>query len=371
MAPETEDHLHSKQPIAKDKLSTDFSEFSINDKPPKELIDQSTKLVHQSLLKEEPEFVRVKAFRDRQGDEHFKKQREISDATTKKDETVFFFMMRQIAEEMHAAVSIFDVSIYPDDEMKVLDLCMAPGGYSAAVLKHHKKARVFGITLPESLGGHEVVLDKSKLAGLQKIDITMLVGEFSNQPVPANHPERSNFLMVRPFRHHSFHLIFCDGIILRSHERANQRKVVEAFRLRFSQLILALHRISEGGTIVMLLHKVDQWSSMLILYQFSKFSSTELFKPIKKHGARSSFYMVAKNVNPKHPAAQEALQSWRDGWWTSTFGGEDGLGEEIEYPEVFVNEVIEEFGKTLALLGGPIWKIQADALSKTDYAGEE
>ncbi|KAH8808399.1 hypothetical protein F5884DRAFT_732738 [Xylogone sp. PMI_703] len=373
MASEPEDTSHTKQQTSDDEPSAQLSELTINDDAPKEIIDEPTKLVHKFLLKEEPEFVRAKEFRDRgwyqnkeQGDEYFKKQREMSDATTQKQ---FFVMMRQIAEEMHVAVSIFDISIYPDTELKILDLCMAPGGYSAAALNHHRKAKVFGITLPESQGGHEVVLDKSKLAGLQKIDITMLAAEFFNKPVPPNHPERSSFSMLRPFRHHSFHLIFCDGIILRTHERAIRRRVTEAFRLRFSQLILALHRISEGGTLVMLLHKVDQWSSMLILYQFSQFSNIELFKPVRKHGARSSFYMVAKNIDPKHPAAKEALESWKEGWWTSTFGGEDGLGTVIEYPEAFVGEVIEKFGKRLALLGRPIWRIQADALSKTDYAG--
>lgn len=278
--------------------------------------------------------------------------------------------MKQIAEEMHTTFSVFDIPICPNTEIKVLDLCMAPGGYSSAVLNHHKNAKVFGITLPESLGGHEIILDKFRLAGLQKIDITMLAAEFSAKPVPAHHPERSNFLTVRPFRHHSFHLIFCDGIILRSHERAIRHTEVEAFRLRFSQLILALQRISEGGSIIMLLHKADQWVSMLILYQFSKFADIKLFKSHRKHATRSSFYMIAKNVKPEHPAAQEALRSWKDGWWTSTFGGEDGQGELMRYSEEFITGVIEAFGKELVRLARPIWKIQADALSRTDYAGD-
>ena len=65
--------------------------------------------------------------------------------------------------------------------------------------------------------------------------------------------------------------------------RAQYREKSEASRLLTSQLVLALQRISMGGTIVILLHKVDAWDTVALRYTFSKSSSLRLFKPKKKH----------------------------------------------------------------------------------------
>lgn len=57
--------------------------------------------------------------------------------------------------------------------------------------------------------------------------------------------------------------------------------------------------------------------------------------------------------------------------YEATFGGEDGTGGKISGPdEKFVLQVIQEFGPTLIKLGIPVWRIQADALSRTEYAGD-
>jgi hypothetical protein len=70
---------------------------------------------------------------------------------------------------------------------------MAPGGYTAAALKHHLGARVFGITLPAAQGGHHVLLDETRLSGLKYLDVTMLVKEFTKKPIPLSHPDRASF----------------------------------------------------------------------------------------------------------------------------------------------------------------------------------
>jgi len=36
-----------------------------------------------------------------------------------------------------------------------------------------------------------------------------------------------------------------------------------------------------------------------------------------------------------------------------------------------MQELLTEFGQTLAKIGSPVWRIQADALSRTKYAGGE
>ena len=199
----------------------------------------------------------------------------------------------------------------------------------------------------------------------------MIFKEFTDQPIPETHPDRKNFIPVRPFRSHRFDLIFCDGKVLRTQPRPIYREGREVTRLAMSQLILALQRIQEGGTVIMLLHKIDSWHALEILYPFSKFASIEVFKPVKIHATRSSFYMIAKNIQPQHADAQAAVKSWKDAWWRATFGGEDGTGEGKKDPDdALICKVLTEFGDRLMELGRPIWTIQANALSKTSYAGD-
>jgi hypothetical protein len=200
------------------------------------------------------------------------------------------------------------------------------------------------------------------------LDITMLASEFGVDEVPPRHPEHTSFLVERPYLGQLFHLVFCDGQVLRTHQRAGYREQQEALRLTVSQLILALQRIRAGGTLVMLLHKVEAWDTTELLYQFSRFSSIQLFKPERSHAIRSSFYVVAKNVLPDTEAAKQAVGIWKKAWWRATFGGPNGTGEAKLIPdESDVQAVIDEFGTELISLGRPIWEIQANALSKMDF----
>ena len=248
---------------------------------------------------------------------------------------------------------------------------MAPGGYTAAVLKHHPYAKCFGITLPAKQGGHPLRILTNVLAGLKQVDVTMLANEYMSGPVPKTHPAYSEFIHVRPFHCYKFDLVFCDGMVLRTQERACYREQVEVTRLACSQMILALQRIATGGTIIMLLHKIDSFGAAFILYTFSKFAEVDSFKPARKHGSRSSFYMIAKNVQPQLDAAVQAVKEWKDAWWQATFGGPDGTGEpKKDHPESAVRNMLEVYGERLIEMGRPVWRIQADNLSKTDYAGD-
>jgi len=69
-----------------------------------------------------------------------------------------------------------------------------------------------------------------------------------------------------------------------------------------------MQRISQSGTLAMLLHKVGSWGSALIMYTLSKFASVKVFKLSKKHATRPSFYTIAKNVDPNHPDAVAAIK---------------------------------------------------------------
>ncbi len=70
-------------------------------------------------------------------------------------------------------------------------------------------------------------------------------------PLPSQQhtPTSEALFFERPFLGQTFDLVFCDGQVLRTHSRGEHREHGEPFRLRVSQLILALQRIDAGGTL--------------------------------------------------------------------------------------------------------------------------
>jgi 23S rRNA U2552 (ribose-2'-O)-methylase RlmE/FtsJ len=276
-------------------------------------------------------------------------------------------MMKQIGDELEDSTHALSQLSHGAEDVKILDLCMAPGGYTFSALKYNPGATAFGITLPPDKGGHEVLLQSSK-SSVQLLDITMLANEFGVETPPLTYPEHTSLLSDRPYSEHMFQLIFCDGQVLRTHQRAKYREQQEARRLTVSQLILALQRIQPGGTLIILLHKVETWDTTELLYHFSHFSSIQLFKPKRKHSIRSSFYLIARNVQPDADAAKSAVEMWKQTWWHATFGGENGTGAcKVMAGEDYVRTVLSQFGSELVDLGRPIWEIQANALSKMDF----
>lgn len=138
--------------------------------------------------------------------------------------------------------------IIPSDtteQFAVLDLCMAPGGYSATVLKHCPSAQIRGISLPIENGGHRMRLNNWELdprINVKFLDITMLSTEFGPPaPLPDDYLHLAACLDERPFLNFSFDLVFCDGQVLWSHEpMSRSQREWKATRLTTSQLILAL-----------------------------------------------------------------------------------------------------------------------------------
>jgi len=280
-------------------------------------------------------------------------------------------MMQQIGDEIQAKTGAFSHvnQIQPGDEIKILDLCMAPGGYTSTALKYNPRAKATGITLPPNQGGHKVLLKSPQVTILYR-DITMFAKEFvpDDHEIPIQHPAQSSFLTERPFINHKFNLVICDGQVLRTHQRPEYREANEATRLTNSQLILGLQRILQGGTVIMLLHKIEAWDTMELLYLFSRFADIEVFKPVKKHAIRGTFYLIAKSVQPDEEAASVAVEAWKKAWWYATFGGEEGTGAgRMQVDDGYVRSVIDDFGERFIMLARPVWKIQADALGRSDF----
>jgi hypothetical protein len=75
--------------------------------------------------------------------------------------------------------------------------------------------------------------------------------------------------------------------------------------------MLALQRIKKGRKLVVLLHKLDTWNTVLMLHTLTKFMLLQLFKPKKKHPVRSSFYVVAYQMQLQSPCFRAAVANWK------------------------------------------------------------
>ena len=119
--------------------------------------------------------------------------------------------------------------------------------------------------------------------------------------------------------------------------------------------------------MVVLLHKVEATETVSLLYKFSKFSSIKLFKPARHHAKRSSFYMIATNIQSQKREAVLAVERWKRQWKIATFGTDVEYEEELRAVCLNAEEVLEEFGRELVRLGREVWGIQARALEKAPF----
>ncbi|RPA91504.1 hypothetical protein L873DRAFT_1714037, partial [Choiromyces venosus 120613-1] len=299
---------------------------------------------------------------------HFNRQRLTSDssANNKKTQHGFFKMMLEIAEEINHAADIFPALA----GQRVLDVCMAPGAFTEFALRRNPRCFVDGITLPVESGGHEVLLRTSGRRNLT-ISFTDLTLHTTYLPpgvrVPEHFPDRHAFATNPPLPQMSppYDLVICDGQRLRTHEQAGFRSW-EPGRLLLSQLILALTNIRPGGTMLVLLHRVEQWNTVSLMYRFSQFADISLFKPKSAHATRSSFYLIATRVRPDRAAPW--VSHLRHCWAGLTFGGEEGRGMPLDDAEdLEVEDVLRVFGGRLISLGHEIWEAQRDALSSSKW----
>jgi len=271
---------------------------------------------------------------------------------------------------------------------RILDICMAPGGYSAVALRFNPYAEIHGITLPRSSGGYSIQFS-GKIAQLIYQDINYYLPDFPDgRKVPATHIDASLFIDFPKFgctgaesdprpahqadspriaqSNDAFNLIFCDGNVLRTHVRADHRadKNREAGRLTYSQLILAMTNIAHGGTVIILLHHIDNWFNVRLLQEFSTFSTISLFKSTAHHQMTSAFYLITKNIQAGN-LKEEILNKWKENWWSLTFGGEDGLGTALAAPnDNEIDEVLKESGEKIRTMAEPAWKTQKVGLER-------
>lgn len=283
-------------------------------------------------------------------------------------ETFFFNMMQDVAQKLNKATqkALKIPAKPPPARPRILDMGMAPGGFLAVALRLNRTAQAVALTLPLSEGGYRAQVPPGPDVDVRYVDVGMLAADLGIDDVPTEHVRPREFLPRQFAPGQEFDLVICGGSVVRHTHDDQDRRSREPVRLTMSQLVLGLERLVPGGTMVVLLHKLDAWETVLLIYTFSRFCEVRLFKPDRAHGKKSSFYMVATEVRSKDPAALRAVEVWKQRW-KSTFEleAESGkkAGEEEGQPSA--EEVLEVFGDDLVCMGRKVWKIQATKLRKT------
>ncbi|KAI0410091.1 hypothetical protein F4802DRAFT_13638 [Xylaria palmicola] len=330
--------------------------------------------IHQYLLERVPVFrelaeLRDKGWKNPAGDEFFKKQRYKADNCDDKQARGFFELMKRVGGEVHGVTGVFNIRT-SDRPKRILDMCMAPGAFLHLAMEHNPGARARAFSLPVEKGGHKPFIPSLSVVDTDFIDITMLAADMGVDAIPPMHPDAGEFIPKKLHPEDAFDLVVCDGNVLRTHPRAAYREKVEPARLTLTQLVIALEHMKPGGSMLVLLHKVDSWASILTLRTFSRFSDVQVFKPTKAHKTRSSFYMVASNIQPHHEEAVRAVHSWKKMWKAATFGTEEEYYSLSSIFEPGVEEVLEDFGPKLIALGTSAWETQAKALANAPFVRE-
>jgi 23S rRNA U2552 (ribose-2'-O)-methylase RlmE/FtsJ len=282
-------------------------------------------------------------------------------------------MTCQIGEELDKETSVITLAAAGEGPSpRVLDIGMAPGGFSKTVLRTHPKARIRGITLPLEIGGIKMMLpgwQTDHRVRMKFLDVTMLADEMGRPTtsIPTDHTDFAKFSSRRPFKKETFDLVFCGATVRYVQARAEYRESHERTRLVTSQLVVALQRLRQRGSLVLVMHKVEAINTAEIIRTFTKCSKVRLFKPEKKFAIKSSFYMVAMEVDTENKDLQSAILKWQKQWEDATFEANNALPACSPASEDQVREMLTEFGPRLIELATPLWKTQADALRSSPF----
>ncbi|KAK3613819.1 hypothetical protein LTR56_027657 [Elasticomyces elasticus] len=304
---------------------------------------------------------RVAVFRDLEGlrargwnnldaDKAFEQQRQRADAANGSAATRLYQMMERNGRQLDVATSGFHIPRVgtAEEPLNIVDFCMAPGGFLKTALNVNAGARAVAFTLPVEDGGHKILLPLSDNIQVKCLDITMPATDMGVTNILKEHEDASKFLPrmfpadSRPF----------DPLLSATGK---------------SSLALGLEHLKQGGTMIVLLHKVEAWRTVRLLHQFSKFSTVQLFKPTKAHATRSSFYMVATSIYPLRAEAVKAVEDWKETWRLATFGTEHEYREATSKDDATVHAILEDFGDNLVDWGKKIWKTQSDALAQKSW----
>lgn len=270
-------------------------------------------------------------------------------------------MMESIAKELDENTMAFQVL---QNCPTMLDLCMAPGGFVSYFLRKHPEGAADAITLSTIKGGHQVLLPYGHAGSRVQVhfaDLTMFADELGAGDIAKTHPEAEELATQWPYQKLRYDLIICDGQVLWDQQLSEYRKDCEQSRLFNAQLIISLQRVQQGGTIIALLQQAHKWRIFALLWLFSKFSDIALFKPKEFHARKSSFYLVAKNVQANSSEARNAVAKFQKTWLLATTRNTDHVKTE-QLNEAEISSMIDMFGPVFIEMVRPVFATQANAL---------
>ncbi|KAF4997026.1 hypothetical protein FGRMN_4166 [Fusarium graminum] len=372
MSSDSGTEIHGLEPNASPGQSQyAFASTTVDDEGP-EYERGAWRAIREYLMTNVEEFrrlqeLRKKGWKSMEGDNHFKKQRQTADKASEKNTEYFYTMMRTIATDLDKATGALKLRGIANPSL--LDMCAAPGGFVDVALAKNPNLRVRAMSLPVESGGHEIRLVGNTIS-VEFRDVTTLAGDMNltKDDVPVNFPGPYDFLFAKVFGHsEKFDLVFCDGQVLRTHQRAEWREPREAGRLTLTQLTLGLEHLKNGGTMVILLHKLDSWRCFELIHQFSKMSRVQLFKHPRSHKMRSSFYLVAKNIQADGVFAKQMVSMWKQKYKIATFGTDEEYAKMHQVSGQTAQMELEKFGKEYVALGKKIWRTQADGLENASF----
>ncbi|KAJ6011576.1 hypothetical protein N7451_002988 [Penicillium sp. IBT 35674x] len=288
--------------------------------------------------------LKERGWKNQDGDRFFEERRKTASNPTQSKKESFYQMTCHIGSGLAEGTDIFKSD---PTGLKVLDLCMAPGGFTTAAANNLWEPLIDGITLPPQIGGYEV-LAKKYCQHIIYADITMYPTEMGYEgPIPEGHPDASHFDRSRPLLDNTYDIVICGGAVGRDHPREEYRQNCEGTRLTVSQMVFAMNHLNPA------------------------FSEIQLYKHPKCHAIKSSFYLIAKNVNLGHPVAKQSASHWRNLWGYLTFKD----FEDVPLPDTslhgsddaFVRSMIDDFGPQFQRIAQPVWKCQAKALRKQSF----
>ncbi|KAJ5793288.1 uncharacterized protein N7503_009266 [Penicillium pulvis] len=312
--------------------------------------------------------LKERGWKNQDGDRFFEERRKTASNPTQSKKESFYQMTCHIGSGLAEGTDIFKLK---PPGLKVLDLCMAPGGFTTAAADNLLEPLIDGITLPPQIGDYEV-LAKRHCQRIIYADITMYLTEMGYEgTIPNGHPDANHFDTSRPLLDNTYDIVICGGAVGRDHPREEYRQDCEGTRLTVSQMVFAMNHLKTGGSMVLLLHRVEAWDTVCILHAFNQFSEIQLYKHPKCHAIKSSFYLVAKNVDLEHPVAKQSVSHWRNLWGYLTFKE----FEDVPLPDskldgsdvAFVQSMIDDFGPQFQKIAQPVWKCQAKALRKQPF----
>ncbi|QRV82070.1 FtsJ-like methyltransferase [Ceratobasidium sp. AG-Ba] len=248
---------------------------------------------------------------------------------------------------------------------RFLDLGCAPGGYATYILRKIPGATGIGITIPVDVGGPGVHIP-SDLRSRFAIYVADLMG-YDLAPLIPKPSSPAQTLFPLPVESASMDLVICDARWVKHPD--NLQRPWNWTRLLIAQLLIALHGVAQGGTILLRLSHVERTISGRIMLAMCRIAA--LVRCVKSkifQGTRSYFYVLIQKIDRRSEQFKKLIIALEKLWYTMTFEGEEGYGRDItEIDEATITSDEELMGEEglskVVQLGKPVWEIQCRALA--------